>query len=541
MKQVGCSVAPWLASVASCSCCLALLIWPALLNGYPLVFADTGTYLSQAIKHYIGWDRPAVYSVFLLLTHWKITTWSSVLIQAGLVVYVLDAVRRGFVPKLPRGFLLPIVGLLCVATPLPWFASQLMPDVFTSMLVVVLALLLVRPDTIGTVENRMLILFAAWMIGAHLSNVWITLLLLVALIPTRRLLGATSPFDWRAAGSVLAPAALAMLVLCTVNLYAFKRFTLSPFGNVFLLARLVYDGPAEMTLEKDCANTKWRLCSYLPVLPPHAATFPSSDHFLWRLDGPVARLGGAKLVSAEAKQIIFRTVQEHPGLVLKTAFGNLQRQLLRFRSGDGLNAWPRQVGPILHQSFPALEIRLFQDSRQSRGELTVPVWLCALHRAAFWLGLAFTAICLVVAVRRHHPVALLCAAVLLCLFCNAAVTGILSGPHDRYQNRVIWLALLTPLLFGQTIWAVARESIAVMGAVIGAAMAAAPWTGFPEAALRAATPAGNRREDEPPEALAEAAQARMAASASPLVPLNLAGSSGAAILSAATVPAPLQA
>lgn len=32
-----------------------LLLWPALWNGYPLVFSDTGTYLAQAIEHYVGW------------------------------------------------------------------------------------------------------------------------------------------------------------------------------------------------------------------------------------------------------------------------------------------------------------------------------------------------------------------------------------------------------------------------------------------------------------------------------------------------------
>jgi hypothetical protein len=34
-----------------------LLLWPALWNGYPLVFSDTGTYVAQAIEHYAGWDR----------------------------------------------------------------------------------------------------------------------------------------------------------------------------------------------------------------------------------------------------------------------------------------------------------------------------------------------------------------------------------------------------------------------------------------------------------------------------------------------------
>ena len=35
---------------------------------------------------------------------------------------------------------------------------------------------------------------------------------------------------------------------------------------------------------------------------------------------------------------------------------------------------------------------------------------------------------------------------LVCLVVNAAVTGMLSGPHDRYQNRIIWLTALAPLM-----------------------------------------------------------------------------------------------
>ena len=42
----------------------ALLLWPAVWNGYPIVFADTGTYLSQAIHLYAGWDRPVTEKEF---------------------------------------------------------------------------------------------------------------------------------------------------------------------------------------------------------------------------------------------------------------------------------------------------------------------------------------------------------------------------------------------------------------------------------------------------------------------------------------------
>ena len=75
-----------------------LLLWPALWNGYPLVFSDTGTYLSQAIEHYLGWDRPIFYSLFLLPLHMTLTTWPAIAVQALLMAHVLHLVRRTLLP-----------------------------------------------------------------------------------------------------------------------------------------------------------------------------------------------------------------------------------------------------------------------------------------------------------------------------------------------------------------------------------------------------------------------------------------------------------
>ena len=46
---------------------VSLLLWPAFYNTYPLVFADTGTYLDQALRGYAGWDRPPAYSALIRL------------------------------------------------------------------------------------------------------------------------------------------------------------------------------------------------------------------------------------------------------------------------------------------------------------------------------------------------------------------------------------------------------------------------------------------------------------------------------------------
>src|SRR5476651_540210 len=76
--------------------CVLCLIWPALWNGYPIVFADTGTYLSQAMHGYLGWDRPAFYSLLIYPLHLGLTTWPVIVMQSALTVLVLDLTRRAF-------------------------------------------------------------------------------------------------------------------------------------------------------------------------------------------------------------------------------------------------------------------------------------------------------------------------------------------------------------------------------------------------------------------------------------------------------------
>ena len=46
-----------------------LLVWPGFWNGYPLIFADTGTYIGHSLLIHLGWDRPPFYSLFLFATH----------------------------------------------------------------------------------------------------------------------------------------------------------------------------------------------------------------------------------------------------------------------------------------------------------------------------------------------------------------------------------------------------------------------------------------------------------------------------------------
>ena len=420
-------------TVASIGLAAALLLWPAFWNGYPLVFSDTGTYLSQAIEHYVGWDRPVFYSLFLLPLHLTLTTWPAIVVQALLVAHVLHLVRRTLLPDASVWWLLPLAGAMTLASSLPWFVSQLMPDVFTGVLVLVLGLLVFAPERLSRRERIWLMAFAAFMIAAHQSHVLLSLALLAVLLPLRGTVALHS----------VAPLVLAVVALVSVNLLAFGRASLSPFGNVFLLARVIYDGPGADVLRRDCPAAGWRLCASVDRLPAGA------DEFLWRDDGPVVQAGGAKLVSREADAIIAAALRAEPGREALAFMRNAARQLARFATGDGLQAWPATVTPWIERDFPHSEAGAYAASRQSAGMLEVPAWMQALHLATALAGVAACVALLLPAPRKRisgHPAAGFAAAALLALLANAAITGGLSGPHDRYQSRIMWLPPLIAVL-----------------------------------------------------------------------------------------------
>jgi len=417
-----------------------LLLWPALLNGYPIVFSDTGTYLSQAIHRYAGWDRPVFYSVFMYGLHLTLTTWPVVLAQAVAAVWMLDRARAVFFPAVPRAWLAAVLAVLCLVTGMPWLASRLMPDLFTPLLVLAVAMLVLVPERLGRWDRLAVFVAALGMTLLHQSHVPLLLGLLALLAPCRRWLGARARLGRAGVVRLVALPGLALLLLSGANLAAHGRFSPSPFGNVFLLARVLADGPGLRALERDCPRAGWKLCGYLGEFPATA------DDFLWRLDSPLNRAGGAKAIAGEAGEIILSALLAEPWAQARALAGNTWRQLQRFSPGDGLHPWEATVSPWIARDFPAFERRSYAGARQERGELALPAWTAAADRAAGLLGLMGVAALLWREARLRTPRAGLAAAVLLAVLGNAAITGGISGPHDRYQSRVMWLPVAVVLL-----------------------------------------------------------------------------------------------
>ena len=418
--------------------CAAALLWPAVWNGYPIVFADTGTYLSQAMHRYLGWDRPVFYSLFIWPLHLGRSIWPVVLVQSGLAVFVLDLTRRAF--GLPGAWLVPLTLFLALFTWMPWMVSELMPDLFTPLLVLLLGALVFTPERFRPFEYWGMIVLAAFMIATQQSSVLLSLTLLGFAIPARWV--ANKHWGQRRVLSpapLLAPAA-AIIALMAVNLAGHGRLSISPYGNVFLLARVIYDGPGMDILRRDCPDQAWRLCPWLDQFPA------ISDEFLWDKTSPILRAGGHKAVAADADAIVTRAVLAEPARLLAAAGSNAWTQLLSFESGDGLEAWPDQAGIRIDQDFPDAEQIRFHGARQQNGTLAVPWWLP--HHAAALAGIAAAIGLLPLMWRRRDRACLFLALSLVTLPGSAAITGALSTPHDRYQSRIVWLPALTALLTG---------------------------------------------------------------------------------------------
>jgi hypothetical protein len=74
---------------------MSALLSPAIWNGFPLIFADTGGYLERPFEGTLELGRSALYGTFLALGI-PFEFWPNVISQAALATWIL-ALVRGFI------------------------------------------------------------------------------------------------------------------------------------------------------------------------------------------------------------------------------------------------------------------------------------------------------------------------------------------------------------------------------------------------------------------------------------------------------------
>jgi hypothetical protein len=423
---------------------LLLLMAPALWNGFPLIFPDTGGYLDRPILGTLGMGRSALYGLFLYAGV-PFSFWPNALFQSALIIWLFVLTLRAHNLGGRPWLALSIVAMLTVCTSLPWFSGQLLPDILFPAAVLALYLLSFAQGTLARWERFILAALIAVAIPSHMAAAGMCVAIIAALwLLTRfkslvKSLAMPKPRLWLTAGSVAAG-----IALCPISNFAITgNFAFTPGGDSFLFGRLIEDGIVARYLDEKCPDATLRLCGFKATLPDTA------DGWLWDDDSPFRILGTWKGIGAEERAITRATLARYPLMHAETATIAVLTQLISFQTEVGVDdnlPTIRMIG----DHFPQLYAKFMRARQQAERFNVAP--LNYLHVPV--ASLAIAGICLALLFRRRLKIApeaaALCLVILLALAANATICGVFSHAVDRYQSRLVLLApLAVALLIAQ--------------------------------------------------------------------------------------------
>ena len=422
----------WSATIAVMA---LVLLAPALWNRFPLIYPDTGGYLERPLLGTLEMGRSALYGAFLLAGA-PLHFWPNIVIQALLMAWLIVLVLRA------HGFATPMLALgiaivLALTTSLPWFASQLMPDVLFPAGVLAIYLLMFHATTLRISQRAALVILIVFAVASHMALLGLALGLVLVLFLLRTVPIIRIP-PVRAGLPTLA-LALGLLAAPLSNLAITGTFSFTPGGASFFFNRLVEDGIVTRYLDKKCPDPTLRICAY------RADISTGYDDWLWKNDTPFWKLGGWQGYSDEQRRIILATLASDPVAHLTTAlratvlqFGSFETEVAVLAGENGYT-----IGTIrdrLPSLYPALMAARQQAAPFNVGPLNV------IHIPA--AGLSILGLAGALIFRRNLPdrAIALAATVVFALLINAAVCGVFSHAADRYQSRLVPIAPLALMI-----------------------------------------------------------------------------------------------
>jgi len=430
-----------------------VMSWPAVYNGYPLLYPDSMSYLRQGapvakavfLHQFAGYygGRSLIYSVGILPFHWNVTPWPVVVLNALVTAYILWLVVRSLLPeRMPQAYLV-LVGLLSLLTGLGWFVGWIMPDVFGPVLYLAIYLLVFAPETLSRADRRAVVLIAAWSVASHITHLMLAAglcVLFVAVLAVRRQLTSRA---WGPVGTVAMIAFVAAAAQVALHTYLYGKPSLNGQRPPFVMARMIADGPGRWYLRQHCPALHVAICAHSNNLPDNV------DAFLWRADGiwQRASLAEQERIRNEEAPIVLGTLRAYPRQELVVSADHFWQQLQTFDLSDyDPNPW---ILAMVDTVLPGARPRYIK-TRQAR-ETLHDEFFSSLQAWAVLASLVLI-VCAALFWRAGWTPRVIGLATIIgfVVIANAAVTGVLANVEDRYQARVIWLVPLLAIVLGLT-------------------------------------------------------------------------------------------
>ena len=480
----------------------AALLWPALYNRQPFFFPDTTAYVRGADAAVVkltgvpsAWTqqpeaeaeagggngvvpdkavlagRSIYYGALVYLGDRGGGEWLSIVIQALLVVLTLYGTLKAFDLEHWQ-YLVVLVASLAAFTLLPLYASFLMPDVFTGLTILACGMLLTCNPGKGRTATLAWFALLTMSLTFHTTHAILAFLMLglgVVLSLWRR--------TWVVPrGLAAVGAALVIAYLCgtAFTVGVTKLLGEPPLTPPFLMARLIDDGPGYDYLRDSCPGSGFVACRFVDRLPLQ------SDDFLWSKDLKTGVFGTSdpgvrRALSREQYRFALAVIVHEALAQTLVSLRNAAEQAFLVKATEF--GYTPEEKEAFAQKLPASYLTAMQGTAAYTGRLPLLAWAVASY-ASTAVGVTFLVYlgCSGRYRRALLPVQMmrLIGWVAFGVLTNAAVCGVMSGPHDRYQARVAWLlpamALIAHFQVYRSWWErwLPRETRVVAGPRVGA-------------------------------------------------------------------------
>lgn len=332
---------------------------------------------------------------------------------------------------------------LAVASPLPFFNSILMPDIFAALGISSAIALILMP----TAPTSFKCLWSVVLLSAslfHSANIPIIFASVFFLVMSIVVFRKHIPFQPKLVGVTLLMMFLGIVGEILFG-FAVKHYThASPIRPPFITARLVADGPGNEFIAKNCVESTLEVCRY-----QRDFTKATSDDFLWSLDPSIGvftlasrnsreKLGSQDFTFAKA------VIEKYPLHVLIEISKNIMRQTMYI----GLEEFSYSQGTVdgLSKKLPSAELERMKRTLAAQGKFNTH-YSTMIFKIIIGLSLIVCVFAAAFSLKKEKYLEFLLVIIFYAsIFINAAVCGGMSTPHDRYQARVIWLIELLALL-----------------------------------------------------------------------------------------------
>lgn len=413
---------------------IALLIAPAIWNGFPLLQWDTGGYIARWYQHSLMISRSTVYGLFLTAAD-HLAFWPEIVVQGALTAWVLAlTLRTQGLGNRPLT-LVAIVAVLSATTSVSWLASMLLTDIFAGVGVIAFYLLLMQADMLKRWERIGLILLAAFSAATHSATLAVLIGLLICAAVVWRFAPARIPAGRLVNGTLAL--VLGILMVFAGNYVVARQIAWTPGGIALSFGRMLQDGIVDAYLDAHCPDPHLRLCKVKDQLPRNA------DDFFWH--GTLfKKLGQFEGLGPEMEHIALGALIEFPLLQIKSIAKDTAEQIVDVRTGEGVENVVWHTYGIIKDNLPQI-VPTMQAARQQQrpyGLAHLFPWLNKFQYPIALGAMALLPVIVICALLGWLPFGIgeFAAVSMLAILGNAFVCGALSNPHDRYGSRLVWLA-----------------------------------------------------------------------------------------------------